>query len=1152
MDERQAYLTILLDTAKAQQNAGALEDDFKALEERIKKLDEMTRQFSKTSGSVDVGFKGDVIRELDNLKEIYKQLQVEVKTCTSEEEAYALTLQDLRGTIRDVEGAMLSLSIAGKKDSAEYKQLTRYLGEMKQAMSEVEAEAKVSGDRLSSLSGIIAGANGIAGAVSAVVGAFQLFGNESANFQKAQKNIQSLIAITIGLQQTLNILQRDSVFRIKTVRQVTDAWNKSVKFLNVTLGVNLALSKALMVSGIGVIIAGIGALIAVIAKLRKKQEEMNALRAEHVELSKEVAGNVAEELVEIDALIAVANNYNASLVTREKAISKLKSIMPDYNAYINEEGTLIDNASTSVKEYTERLIALETARAKIKQAAALREEIETPSTPSMTAMQYSFRSLFAGKEKRQSMYEQIFEPEKVKEELKKKYETLTREIAELVNDGNIDKLFEDNATDKAKKEYDAIAAINSQVLDLQRQSAEMMFQLRKDNLAKTLAALDNEHAQQIAKMQEFENKVIDEYNESNGTNVRSLSAIDKEASQRYYDEIQYLDDVYNARKIAETKKAEDAVMEILKEMTDLTCDEYDKQKDEIVKKYKNIEQQVISITGKITTEQRQMIEAAREREQQSFDARWVVEYSESIKTLFGDISRMSGASIREAIESAKTILEANKQVLEDSEYAKYLEVIANAEEELISRNPIQQLLSAFKNGDVKAIGNYAAAAAGGILKLVDAMRSLASSTGDAGLDDTADKLEAFASNVQAAGNGAQSGGWIGAIVGGVLNMAEQLVAGWMNARAQTSMAQQAMEDYYHSLKLNQLSVNDSDYDNPFGAATLEKTRDAAIKAGEAQKELNDYLNKRVEITAKLTNYAQMQYLQQLNASQRGFTELQGMSVKTRDRSGFANFFGSEDEYTSLKDYKPDLWNQDGTFNVDNARLFLETDEKITEEQRKQLQYAIDLSDKYEENKEIIEETTRSFFGDIASDWAESIWDNYILYGEDAIGQVSRDMSASLAGVAAAFGKQMLTELLQTMLMEKYGKEVQSLIAGDGGDMATLVGDMVKDMSTWSEKGMEFTAEYQKALEAAGVSLSEAQGSESLKGAIQGIQEKTASLIAGQLNAIRMSQASSNQIMQRSLEQLTRITANTEYCRHLESIDVNINKMINNDNRLSAK
>lgn len=59
---------------------------------------------------------------------------------------------------------------------------------------------------------------------------------------------------------------------------------------------------------------------------------------------------------------------------------------------------------------------------------------------------------------------------------------------------------------------------------------------------------------------------------------------------------------------------------------------------------------------------------------------------------------------------------------------------------------------------------------------------------------------------------------------------------------------------------------------------------------------------------------------------------------------------------------------------------------------------------------------------------------------------------------------------------------------------------------------------------------------SLTGAVKGVTEETASIVAGQLNAMRINQGEANNLLQQQLTTLSQIAANTIYNRHLEKLE----------------
>ncbi|HZW98413.1 MAG TPA: hypothetical protein VFF56_06195, partial [Bacillota bacterium] len=75
---------------------------------------------------------------------------------------------------------------------------------------------------------------------------------------------------------------------------------------------------------------------------------------------------------------------------------------------------------------------------------------------------------------------------------------------------------------------------------------------------------------------------------------------------------------------------------------------------------------------------------------------------------------------------------------------------------------------------------------------------------------------------------------------------------------------------------------------------------------------------------------------------------------------------------------------------------------------------------------------------------------------------------------------------------------------------------------------------------------------SLSGAIKGVSEETASILAGQMNAMRINQAESLRLMNESARYWAEIAANTSYNRYLEGIHSDIKAMRSAGSDLKAK
>jgi hypothetical protein len=121
------------------------------------------------------------------------------------------------------------------------------------------------------------------------------------------------------------------------------------------------------------------------------------------------------------------------------------------------------------------------------------------------------------------------------------------------------------------------------------------------------------------------------------------------------------------------------------------------------------------------------------------------------------------------------------------------------------------------------------------------------------------------------------------------------------------------------------------------------------------------------------------------------------------------------------------------------------------------------------------------------------------------------------------------------------------------------GEIEKLRGTWNNSMSELEGQFEafdkmsKELFGSGfgdVSEMSKASEDPLTGAVKGVSEQTASLIGGQMNAIRINQAESLSIMNESIRYQSEIAANTRYNQHLEGIHSEI-KSLNSRNKASG-
>ena len=414
-----------------------------------------------------------------------------------------------------------------------------------------------------------------------------------------------------------------------------------------------------------------------------------------------------------------------------------------------------------------------------------------------------------------------------------------------------------------------------------------------------------------------------------------------------------------------------------------------------------------------------------------------------------------------------------------------------------------------------------------IIESANAVSSLGSEISSLGADMENTNLESFGNALSAIGNIAsdvtsavKSGNWAGFAIGMISSLLTSIVDSIAHTRKYIDELNESMREFRRTLILNGLSISDEDYDGIFGTNELQKAIDAYAKAKQTLEEYNRVANRRMS-KPDFNDYnnvsfgiGQMkEYWTLLDAYERGLTDLQGMAIKTKDYNGFAEFFGATDKYSSLVDLAPEIFNEDGSLNVENAKAFLETNTQITDEQRNQLQYVIDTKEQYDELMEVVDDYLSSLMDSITSDISNAIFDA-VLNGADAWDA----FNDSAVAVIDNIGRQMIQEFVVGAYLEQFEDDLRDAFESDNPSKAIsdVLFELYGGLGDVLGTGMEAYQDWLDYMTANGLDISSLYGQgESLAEGIDRITEEQADLLASYVNAIRAHVA---QIVERAVEQ----------------------------------
>lgn len=132
----------------------------------------------------------------------------------------------LRQRLREIKTALVEMEAAGQRGTAQYQALQAEAARLTDAWADASAQATILAHDQRGMQGVISGLSGLSGAASVAQGAMGLFGAENEKLQQIMLRVQSVMAITMGLQQIQQTLNKDSAFSLVTLNSLKKIWNK--------------------------------------------------------------------------------------------------------------------------------------------------------------------------------------------------------------------------------------------------------------------------------------------------------------------------------------------------------------------------------------------------------------------------------------------------------------------------------------------------------------------------------------------------------------------------------------------------------------------------------------------------------------------------------------------------------------------------------------------------------------------------------------------------------------------------------------------------------------------------------------------------------------------------------------------------------------
>jgi uncharacterized ubiquitin-like protein YukD len=248
-------------------------------------LDNLNKELKQTSSVViksaqDVSKFEDRLRELsvagqrntDEFKDIAKavgEYKSAIIAADRAVELYAKSTDAATGRIGELEDKLYDLALAGQTNTKEFKDIVKEVANVKRAIQETDAQVDALAQRGAKFGAFVQSVELVGSAFQAVEGAAALFGAENEELQKTLVRLQAIMAITSALEQGRAIITEQLAAKTGLATVVQSGYNVVV---GTSTGLLKGLRIALAATGIGLFVFGLIALVENFEKVKKALE----------------------------------------------------------------------------------------------------------------------------------------------------------------------------------------------------------------------------------------------------------------------------------------------------------------------------------------------------------------------------------------------------------------------------------------------------------------------------------------------------------------------------------------------------------------------------------------------------------------------------------------------------------------------------------------------------------------------------------------------------------------------------------------------------------------------------------------------------------------------------------------------------------------
>lgn len=372
----QEYRKITISEEQAAAANKSLTDKITEQKAVVKQVEADVRTLQKAYEKAAPGnAQSTALAELNAAKKALEEDKAILAELTAEQEKNKESNKRLSRQLRELQNDMARMRLNGEQNTEEYRQMAEKAAQLSDTLGDLRAQTSILANDDANLQGFISGVNGLSGAFTTATGVMSLFASENENLMKVQARVQSVMAITMGLQQLFNALNKDSAFRLVTVTKVKNLLTAANYRLATSLGISNAAATALMATltlGLSVVITG---LIVAWNKYSDAQEEAARKAQERVEIESQGRAEMIKTRFEIDTTRESLKNFTGSKEEEKKKCEEMNRKYGEAFGYYDTVAQWYDVLTQKAEQYIQMLFLQAKAQALVNKAVEADEKV---------------------------------------------------------------------------------------------------------------------------------------------------------------------------------------------------------------------------------------------------------------------------------------------------------------------------------------------------------------------------------------------------------------------------------------------------------------------------------------------------------------------------------------------------------------------------------------------------------------------------------------------------------------------------------------------------------------------------------------------------------------------------------------------------------